>query len=83
MKALTGAGRRRLAWPFFAFACWLAAWGAYAALRGFGAPALVGLAAAMLLGAALAAFGGTSWRRVFAAAGFPLSLAVSGLATAL
>ena len=83
MKALTGAGRRRLAWPLFALACWLAAWGAYAALRGFGVPALPGLAAALLLGAALAAFGGTPWRRVFVAAGFPLSLAVSGLAAAL
>ena len=77
------AGCRRLVWPLSAFASWLAAWGAYAALRGLEAPAALALAAATLLGAALAAFGDTPWRRAFVAAGFPLSLAASGLAGAL
>ena len=71
------------AWPFSAFAAWLAAWGTYAALRGLAAPAPLSLAAATLLGAALAALADTPWRRVFVAAGFPLSLAASGLGGAL
>ena len=82
-SVVADAGRRRLGWPLAALAAWLAAWGAYAALRGLGAPAAAALAAATLLGAALAVFGDTPWRRVFVAVGFPLSLAASGLDSAL
>ena len=81
---VAGAGsRRRLGWPLAAFAAWLAAWGTYAALRGLGAQAAAALSAATLLGAALAVLADTPWRRVFVAAGFPLSLAASGLGGAL
>ena len=49
--------------------------------RGDAAGDRLGLAAA--LGAALAIAGATPWRRVFIGAGFPLSLAASGLAAGL
>ena len=71
--------RHGLGWPLAAFVAWLAAWSAYAALRELAAPPAAALTVAMLLGAALAMLAGTPWRRVFVAAGFPLSLAASGL----
>jgi SAM-dependent methyltransferase len=70
-------------WPLPALAAWAAAWASFIGLRALGAPTLLALALASGLGIALAVFGTTRWRRLFIAAGFPLSLAASGLAGAL
>ncbi len=58
---------------------WAAAWGVYLALRAAEAPLAVALGLPALLGAVLAVWGATPWRRVFIALGFPLSLLGSGL----
>jgi SAM-dependent methyltransferase len=70
-------------WPLPALAAWAAAWASFIGLRSLGAPAPAALALSSGLGIALAVFGTTRWRRLFIAAGFPLSLAASGLAGAL
>ena len=70
-------------WPVAALLAWAACWTAFAALGSHGAPTIVAATLASLLGAALAVLGSTPWRRVFVAAGFPLSLLVSGAAGAL
>ena len=70
-------------WPLPALLAWGACWAVFAGLRMVGAPLLVAVAAAGVLGAALSVIGSTPWRRVFIALGFPLSLAASGLAGAL
>jgi hypothetical protein len=70
-------------WPLPALAAWAAAWASFIGLRALGAPAPAALALSSGLGIALAVFGTTRWRRLFIAAGFPLSLAASGLAGAL
>ena len=73
-------------WPLPALLAWALAWGLHLGLSQAGAPAWVAMATASLLGAALAGFdriARTPWRRVFVAAGFPLSLAASGLASGL
>lgn len=62
---------------------WALAWAAFLLLRALAAPVGVAMALALALGGALAVFGSTRWRRVFIAAGFPLSLAASGLAGAV
>jgi hypothetical protein len=67
-------------WPLPALLAWVLAWAAFAGTRYAGAPSSVAMALAILLGGVLAVFGSTGWRRVFIAAGFPLSLAASGLA---
>ena len=72
-----------MAWPLPALLTWAFAWGVFALLLWLGAPTGLGMGMALLLGAGLAVLGGTPWRRVFMAAGFPLSLAASGLAGAL
>jgi SAM-dependent methyltransferase len=69
-----------LAWPLPALLAWGACWALFTALRAVDSPAPVALALAALLGAAIAVTASTPWRRVFVAAGFPLSLAASGLA---
>ncbi|WP_343623059.1 class I SAM-dependent methyltransferase [Roseateles puraquae] len=64
------------AWPLSALLVWLAAWGVHALLLGLGAvPAFIG---ATLVGAALSALYERRWRRVMVAAGFPVSLLMSG-----
>ena len=72
-----------LRWPFLALLAWAACWAAFAALRSQGTPLAVSVALAALLGAVIAVAGSTPWRRLFIAAGFPLSLALSGAASAL
>jgi hypothetical protein len=62
---------------------WAACWAAFAGLSFTGASAFAAFAGASLLGVAIAASGQTAWRRVFIAAGFPLSFAVSGHALAI
>lgn len=70
-------------WPLPALAAWAAAWALFSALRRAEAGVLPAFALAALLGVVLGAPAGTRWRRVFIAAGFPLSLATSGLAGTL
>ena len=73
----------RFAWPLPALLTWALGWAGFALLRSAGAPLAVAIGAGVALGAALSVVGTTPWRRIFVAAGFPLSLAVSGLAGAL
>ena len=68
----------RAAWPLPALLAWSLAWGLHFGLSSALAPPLLGLALPTLLGVALSTLGATRWRRVFIAAGFPLSLAASG-----
>lgn len=70
-----------LIWPLPAALAWLCAWLAFAALRSAGAAASLAVTAAVLVGAAFAVTASTPWRRVFVAAGFPLSLLASGAAS--
>ena len=72
-----------LAWPVLALLAWAACWAAFAALRAQGASPAVAVATATLLGVFVAVAAATPWRRVFVAAGFPLSFAVSGAAAGL
>ena len=67
-------------WPLPALAAWALCWAAFALLRGQGADAAVAALLASGLGTIAALYGATPWRRVFMAAGFPLSLVASGLA---
>ena len=81
MRAPRSAAAFRIgnAWPLPALLAWAACWALFAALRATGAPVAVAGALAAVLGAVLAIAGRTSWRRVCIGAGFPLSLAASGL----
>jgi hypothetical protein len=72
--------RWRLPWPLPALLAWLLAWGLFAALAAAGAGRGPAFAAALLAGVAVAAGAAGAWRRLLAAAGFPLSaLALGGL----
>jgi hypothetical protein len=73
----------RLIWPLPALLAWACAWALFAALAGLGVAPWLLLAMPSALAAVLALQGATRWRRGLVAAGFPLSLAVSGLASAL
>ncbi len=73
----------RLIWPLPALLAWALGWVLFASLRSIDAPPAAAIAAAVALGAALGVVGSTPWRRIFIAAGFPLSLAASGLAGAM
>ena len=70
-------------WPLPALLSWAAAWLVHAGLLQAGAPAVLAVLLATGLGGALALTGGTRWRRLFIAAGFPLSLLATGAAGAL
>ena len=78
--------RARLPWPLPALATWLAAWGVLwalaplAAARGW--PAALPWLSAAAVGALLALLprGASQWRRLFMAAGFPVSAVVGGAA---
>ncbi len=72
-----------LAWPLLAFVAWAACWAGFAALRSQDAPLALAVTLAAALGAVIAVAGATPWRRLFIAAGFPLSLALSGAAGGL
>ena len=69
-----------MTWPLPALLAWSLAWVLFIALRAVGAPPMVAIAVGAATGAACSLLGGTPWRRVFIATGFPLSLAASGLA---
>ena len=70
----------RLVWPLPALLAWTLAWALFIALRSAAIPPLVYSALPIALGIALALLGATRWRRIFIAAGFPLSLLASGAA---
>ena len=70
-------------WPLPALLGWALGWVVLALLRLLGAPLSVAIAAGVGAGVALSALGDTPWRRIFIAAGFPLSLLASGIAGAL
>lgn len=70
-------------WPLPALLAWALGWLLFLAMRAAEAPLMVAIAAGVAAGAACSAVGSTPWRRGFMALGFPLSLAVSGLAGAM
>ena len=65
-------------WPLPAILTWALAWATFALLRDAGVSPGVAMGGAGVLGLALAWTGSTPWRRVFMAAGFPLSLLGAG-----
>ena len=67
-----------LRWPLPALVAWLGSWIVYGFLQKAGAPLWAALSAATALGALLSVLAGSFWRRVAVAAGFPLSLLLSG-----
>jgi hypothetical protein len=70
-----------LPWPLPALLAWGGAWALFWGLRGLGLSAWVSLAVASSFGVAFSVLGGTWWRRAMIGLGFPLSLALSGVAT--
>ena len=70
----------RLIWPLPALLAWACAWGLFLLLQRAGWSSLAALVVACLLGIGFSVLGGTTMRRVMIAVGFPLSLAVSGMA---
>lgn len=71
----------RLPWPLPAVLVWLSSWALFVVLLYSGSGPLVAVASASALGVAASLMGNSWWRRVMIAAGFPLSLAVSGAAS--
>lgn len=69
-----------MVWPLPALAAWAACWGLFTGLIRLGVAAPLALSLAVALGGVLAWPAATHWRRIFVAAGFPLSLAASGAA---
>ena len=82
-RALVALGRSGVFWPLAALLAWAVCWASFAALRTHGAPPVLAMALAALLGAAIAVCGSTPWRRLIIAVGFPLSLLLSGAAGTL
>ena len=80
MRWLHGLNRR---WPLPALLGWALAWAAFLLMRAADAPAWVAATLATVAGVALALTAATPVRRLLVAAGFPLSLAVSGGAGSL
>ncbi|MFN7977886.1 MAG: class I SAM-dependent methyltransferase [Vicinamibacterales bacterium] len=70
-------------WPLPALAAWGLAWLVFLGAVTLRLTAWLGLAAATLVGVALAALGTTTWRRIFIAGGFPVMLAISGAGESL
>ncbi len=69
-------------WPLSALLTWAGAWAVFWGLRAIQTPFWAGLSLACALGLILARLERSSWRRFCVAAGFPLSLAASGLGAA-
>ena len=68
-----------MAWPLPALLVWALAWGAFLALAALGVAPLVAMALPSLGGVAASWLGQSGWRRGMIGAGFPLSLALSGM----
>lgn len=75
--------RIALIWPVPALLAWATAWLVFAGLLRTGAPVWVAALLGTAVGGTFAVWGGTRWRRLFIAAGFPLSLLASGAASSL
>ena len=73
----------RVIWPLPALLAWSACWALFVGLSWLAAPLMISIVAGACAGAALSVIGRTPWRRLFIALGFPLSLAVSGMAGAM
>lgn len=71
---------RFLSWPLPALLAWTAAWLLFGALQRWQLPTAWALLLACGLGTAASVLGHTWWRRGLIAAGFPLSLALTGAA---
>lgn len=72
--------KKRLAvWPLPAVAAWLGAWTLFRGMLGQGVEAAMAVGLATALGVAMSLWGGTWWRRLLIAGGFPLSLLLSGV----
>jgi hypothetical protein len=67
-----------LRWPLPALMAWGGSWLCYGLLEKSGMTTWLALSVATVLGVLLSVFSGTFWRRVAVAAGFPLSLLLSG-----
>ncbi|MBU0588092.1 MAG: class I SAM-dependent methyltransferase [Gammaproteobacteria bacterium] len=67
-------------WPLPAMLAWALCWLLFVALWQFGVGAMTALLVTCALGVALSLLGASWWRRVMIGAGFPLSLALSGVA---
>lgn len=77
---------KTLRWPLPALLTWVAAWALAMGLRSVQAPLWASLGLPVVLGALVTWLPGvadTAWRRVFVAAGFPLSLIALGQGAAL
>lgn len=72
-----------LPWPLPALLVWAACWAVFLALHAAGIGPGWAVTLAMIPGAAAGMKAATPWRSFFFAAGFPLSLAVSGLGAGL
>ena len=83
MTPRRAAGLPRLRWPLPALLAWGGAWVLFLALGAAGSPPGLALAAALLLGAGLATQSPTRWRAALTVAGFPVSLALTGLPAGL
>jgi len=68
-----------LRWPLPALMAWTGSWLCYGLLQKFGIPAWFALSIATTLGVLVSVLAGTFWRRIAVAAGFPLSLLLSGV----
>ena len=68
----------RVPWPIPALLVWSAAWGLYGRMGQVGVPVPLPLASAAAVGIVLSLAGNSWWRRSIIAAGFPVSLALSG-----
>ncbi|WP_413899762.1 class I SAM-dependent methyltransferase [Rhodoferax sp.] len=69
-------------WPLPALLAWACAWGFFLGAVELGLSAAMSMIGASALGIALTRLGSNWWRRVLIGLGFPLSLAISGLASA-
>ena len=65
-------------WPLPALLAWSGSWLLYSLLLRFAWPAWLAVSAATVAGVLLSVLAGTLWRRIAIAAGFPLSLLLSG-----
>ncbi|OYU46677.1 MAG: methyltransferase type 12 [Burkholderiales bacterium PBB4] len=71
----------RAPWPLPALLVWAGAWLLFAGLAALGLAPLWALGLASLAGVVASLLGPTWWRRLMIGGGFPLSLALSGLAS--
>ena len=67
-------------WPLPAVLAWSGCWAVLLGSRFFGAAPWLALTEACIVGLACGLLGSTRWRRAFIALGFPLSVALSGIA---